>query len=195
MATRVLFLESYLKFVQDVAANIDIPYYIPYYNRGGCRDCVPDLSEEAFSQKLLQMAKNELGMVLDVLATRAPDGRVFPQGNPTAFLVALEFTSYNAALDLQASLVYTRLACVISQLSILNARLASYNSGNTSEFRNREDWAMQISYTEASDAIREINRALSDYRSYSCQSPYTSRFAPSSRYGSNYPVPEYQTRR
>jgi hypothetical protein len=168
LTTRIHFLEKYYDFVENISANLDIPFFVPFYNRGNNPALGPDLSEETFSVKLLQNAYAQLYMVLDNLTRTGPDGRVYPMGSPKGFLTAIEFTSRNAAEDMATSLVSTRMACVIGQLVSLNAKIASYNGGNRKEFQDRDEWAIAWAQSTTKRVLLELDAAIRDYNNYNC---------------------------
>jgi hypothetical protein len=169
LSTRVHFLETYYNFIERVAREVDIPYYIPYYNRGGCRDCETiGISEEAFAIKLLENARDQLTMVLDKMASISENGSIYPMGVPKGYLTTLEFAAKNAAYDLEESILYTRMACTIGELHGLGEKLARYNSGNGAAFGNRDDWAVRSTHMRATEQVQEIRRAIRSYATFNC---------------------------
>ncbi len=169
LSTRVHFLETYYNFIERVAREVDIPYYIPYYNRGGCNDgCDVHITEEVFAIKLLENARDQLAMVLNKMASVGARNSIFPQGVPAGFLTALEFAAKNAAEDLEESLLYTRMACVIGELHGLSNKLSRYNTGNASEYGGRDDWAVRMSYQRAESQLSEVRTAIRAFSSYNC---------------------------
>jgi hypothetical protein len=194
LTTRVHFLESYYNFIERVAREVDIPYYIPYYNRGGCKDgCDIEISEESFAIKLLENARDQLSMVLSKMASVGPNGEVFPQGVPGGYLTALEFATKNAALDLEETLLYTRMACVIGDLHALGDKLARYNTGNGAEYGGRDDRAVRMSYSRAETALTEIRSAIATFASYNCGGRAPERHVRHNREPRAYPLPPFVT--
>lgn len=153
--TSVIFMFRGYAFIRDVAQNLDTPYYVPYYygRRGN------DFDAEQFKYAFVQVAADQLGMVLDALVIQGGQRGTVPLGTPRAILKAIEVAAAASAFDLRHSLWAVNFACEIQQLEGLSARLRSFNSGSRSIYRSEPE-AFYASSAEANylvDMIREGN--------------------------------------
>lgn len=144
--TSVVFLFSGYRFIRNVAENLDVPYYVPYYygRRGD------DFDIQAFERVYVRIAADQLSMVIDALVLETGRGSV-PLGTPRAVLKAIEVAAAASASDLRNSLWAVSFACEIQQLSALSARLASFNSGSRTYYSNEQE-----AFYSATDEVRYI---------------------------------------
>lgn len=149
-STIVHFLFGYYEFVFYVADQLDVPYYIPYKR---CGDRCENNDNEKYDRALQLFAKEQVNVVLTTLAE--PNGRfIYPKGDPTGYLVALEVALGYAACDLRESLRAARYSCSILALESLQQRLAAFN--RSSDVYRSEPEAVTSSYYEADDILRDL---------------------------------------
>jgi hypothetical protein len=145
--TKLNFLFSSVDFIVDVARTLDPPYYIPYqYQYGGCTlGCPSAFPFSEFEARFVRMASRELSFVVHDLTEAAPQSgsaRIFPVGNPHAFLTVAALVTSDVAQDLSENLHAYENACAISDLQIRSAELTAYNlNGDRSIFPN-DPWAV-----------------------------------------------------
>lgn len=152
-STIVHFLFGYYEFVFYVAEQLDIPYYIPYRRCGTACDARDD---EQYDRALQLFAKEQVNVVLTTLAD--PGNRnIYPKGDPTGYLVALEASLGYAACDLRETLRAARFSCSILALESLQGRLAEFNRNPSSSVYRSEPEAVTSSYYEAADILTELN--------------------------------------
>lgn len=133
--TSVVFMFRGYSFIRDVAQNLDIPYYVPYYydRRSG------DFDVEQFERAFIQIASAQLEMVIDSLVISGGQRGSVPLGTPRAVLKALEVAAAASAADLRNSLWAVNFACEIQQLLGLSAKLAAFNAGNRTLYRSEPE--------------------------------------------------------
>lgn len=121
------FLFNYYDFIEEVAKNIDIPYYSAVNTCRYCSDERNDVDDE-IENAFMQYSQRQVEVALNTMASTDDNGVTFPVGSPRALLKALELTTQFYANDLRESLGATRYACTIVDLEYISRRLADFNS-------------------------------------------------------------------
>lgn len=149
-ATRslVFFLLKYYQFIRDVANNLDRLYYSPmpcgYCNSTGNYD---------FEQRYMQYSRKQLSLVIDQLTQtvyQAGQRVIYPVGNVTAYLKALELSTGYASSDILYSVFASRYACAAEALGSVSYNLTLYLAGQGGYID--EFWAVQMATQQARSA-------------------------------------------
>ncbi len=177
--TSAVFMFRGYNFIRDVAQNLDVPYYVPYtYGRRG-----GDFDVGAFEEAFVQIAADQLDMVVDSLVLGGGQRGTVPLGTPRAVLKAMEVAAAASAYDLRNSLWAANFACEIQQLSGLSAKLASFNAGNRSLYRSEPE-AFYATTAEAKYLVGMISNGLG-CAGYSSQYDQNNSYDPNNGYDPN----------
>jgi len=149
--TEVYFLSAYIQFIINTAENLDLPFTIPHYD---CYECGVD-HEGEFEENMLQYAKDEVQIVLDVLTFTVPDESgneaVFPIGGSVApFINVLSQSIGFAREDIASSPFVAAYGCTLRYLGEVASFLQSGGYGDP-------QYDMYYAYSETSDLLSQIS--------------------------------------
>lgn len=139
------FMISYIDFIERIVSQLDVPYF----QNSPCYYC-QNQNHLDFERRFVSFAFEQVGIILRTMLTES-GGTVFPLGEASAYLVALESSLKFLSQDLSESLFAANYACVISQARYLESQLFSYNR-NRSGYPN-DVHAVNRSYSDATQII------------------------------------------
>jgi len=146
LVTLVYFLSSYVDLIEEVATNLDRPYYIPYYyTHNRCRKGCKDFDFRTFSRRYVRYSREQIQYILNEFTQTAPVHgklRVFPVGDPDAYLKLSELASHYVAKDLSGTLDAYKFSCVISDLKVLSDSLYQYLEQGDRTLYPNDRWAV-----------------------------------------------------
>jgi hypothetical protein len=125
---RMAFFLRYYAFLDRVAKDLDVPYYVPA--RAG------EVDESRYETRFVDYAREQLSWLLETFAEHSSVFGVIPRLPASTYLTALEFVTAYVTDDLAESLWAARHACAIEELRLLQEKLAAHNAGNRAYFRD-----------------------------------------------------------
>ncbi len=136
LTTKLNFLFNSFEFVMSVERKLDEPFYIPFryrhHGRYPCGDCERDHFDYGeYQSTFIKVASQELAFLSKALTERSEqDGqnKVFPKGDPKAYLTLVEMASKYVAHDLSINVHGYANGDAIADLTDLSEDLVAYNS-------------------------------------------------------------------
>jgi hypothetical protein len=144
---RMAFFLRYYAFLDRVAKDLDVPYYVPA--RGGHVD------ESRYETRFVDYAREQLSWLLETFTEQSSVFGVIPRLPASTYLMALEFVTAYVTDDLAESLWAARHACAIEELRLIHEKLAAHNAGNLAYYRD-DRRAVNATHTQ----LMRIGRGL-----------------------------------